>query len=135
MIYFNYTKRNTFRGGEIILKDCVKSGALTEVSFFILISLKTPKHGYAIMQFIEAKTNGRVILGAGTLYGALNSLLAKGWITPYNNPNNHNTRRKEYIITEKGINIIRREFERLNSLVEIAYNFLFEGNDDNEKNN
>ena len=33
-----------------------------------------PKHGYAVMQFIEDNTKGRLALGAGTLYGALNSL-------------------------------------------------------------
>ena len=43
-----------------------KSGALTEVTFFILLSLYTPKRGYAIMQFIENETKGRLLLGAGT---------------------------------------------------------------------
>ena len=52
------------------MKDNVKGGALTEVTFFILLSLYTPKHGYAIMQFIEEKTGGRLVLGAGSLYGA-----------------------------------------------------------------
>ena len=56
------------------MRDNVKGGALTEVTFYILLSLYTPKHGYAVMQFIEEKTGGRLSLGAGTLYGALNSL-------------------------------------------------------------
>ena len=43
-----------------------KSGALTEVTFFILLSLYTPKRGYAIMQFIENETKGRLLLVAGT---------------------------------------------------------------------
>ena len=66
------------------MKDNIKGGALTEVTFFILIALYTPKHGYAIMQFIKDKTSGRLTLGAGTLYGALSSLQQKGWIIPYN---------------------------------------------------
>ena len=53
------------------MRDNVKSGALTEVTFYILLSLYSPKHGYAVMQFIEEKTGGRLSLGAGTLYGAL----------------------------------------------------------------
>ena len=65
------------------MRDNVKGGALTEVTFYILLSLFTPKHGYAIMQFIEEKTDGRLSLGAGTLYGALNSLESKGWIELY----------------------------------------------------
>jgi len=38
------------------MRDNAKSGALTEVTFFVLLSLYEPKHGYAIMQFIEEKT-------------------------------------------------------------------------------
>lgn len=49
------------------MRDNAKSGALTEVTFFILLSLYTPKHGYAVMQFIEESTKGRLTLGAGTL--------------------------------------------------------------------
>ena len=51
------------------MRDNAKSGALTEVTFYILLSLYTPKHGYAVMQFVEEKTGGRLSLGAGTLYG------------------------------------------------------------------
>ena len=65
------------------MRDDSKGGALTEVTFFILLSLYTPKHGYAVMQFIEDSTKGRLTLGAGTLYGALNSLQDKGWIAPF----------------------------------------------------
>lgn len=64
------------------MRDNTKGGALTEVTFFILLALYTPKHGYAIMQFIEKETKGRLLLGAGTLYGALNTLQEKGWIVP-----------------------------------------------------
>ena len=37
------------------MRDNAKGGALTEVTFYILLSLYTPKHGYAVMQFIEVK--------------------------------------------------------------------------------
>ena len=40
------------------MRDNAKGGALTEVTFYILLSLYTPKHGYAVMQFIEEKTDG-----------------------------------------------------------------------------
>lgn len=45
------------------MRDNAKGGALTEVTFFILLSLYTPKHGYAVMQFIEDNTKGRLTLG------------------------------------------------------------------------
>ena len=64
------------------MRDNAKGGALTEVTFYILLSLYAPKHGYAVMQFVEEKTGGRLSLGAGTLYGALNSLQDKKWIEP-----------------------------------------------------
>lgn len=95
----------------------MKGGALTEVTFFILLSLYTPKHGYAVMQFIEDKTDGRLSLGAGTLYGALNTLQDKGWISPLGNVNG---RKKEYRITEQGKQVAEKELTRLQSLVQTA---------------
>ena len=59
------------------MRDNMKGGALTEVTFYILLSLYAPKHGYAVMQFIEEKTGGRLSLGAGTLYGCLLTLCRK----------------------------------------------------------
>ena len=49
------------------MKDYVQGGTLTEVTDLILLSLYEPRHGYAIIQFVEEVTNGRVLLGAGTL--------------------------------------------------------------------
>ncbi|MCR5767640.1 MAG: helix-turn-helix transcriptional regulator [Lachnospiraceae bacterium] len=99
------------------MKDNVKGGALTEVTFFILLSLYTPKHGYAIMQFIEEKTGGRLVLGAGSLYGAINTLTEKGWIEPYGTDGG---RTKEYSITPEGRRIAEKELERLKELTGIA---------------
>ena len=95
----------------------MKGGALTEVTFYILLSLFTPKHGYAIMQFIEEKTGGRLSLGAGTLYGALNTLEDKGWIARYGN---NEGRRKEYLITTLGKEIAEIELARLQELTQTA---------------
>ena len=99
------------------MKDNVKSGALTEVTFFILLSLYTPKHGYAIMQFVEQNTNGRLLLGAGTLYGALNSLQDKGWIAPQSSSTG---RKKIYEITDLGKQIASYELRRLQELTQTA---------------
>lgn len=77
----------------------------------------TPKHGYAVMQFVEEKTGGRLSLGAGTLYGALNSLQDKKWIEPYGDSEG---RKKEYHITAQGKEIAEKELARLNELVSIA---------------
>lgn len=99
------------------MRDSIKGGALTEVTFYILLSLYTPKHGYAIMQFIEEKTSGRLLLGAGTLYGALNILQEKGWIAP---SGKNESRKKEYLITPIGKEIAENELNRLVELVGTA---------------
>ena len=57
-----------------------ESIALTEAVYYILLSLHAPMHGYGIMQNVESLSAGRMRLAAGTLYGALNTLLEKGWI-------------------------------------------------------
>ena len=57
------------------------SSALTEAVYYILLSLVQPLHGYGIMQNVEQLSGGRVKLAAGTLYGAINTLLMKGWLT------------------------------------------------------
>ena len=54
--------------------------ALTEATYYILLSLHKPRHGYGIMQQTEELSGGRVRLAAGTLYSALNTLCDKGWI-------------------------------------------------------
>ena len=99
------------------MKDHVKGGALTEVTFHILLSLYAPRHGYAIMQCIEERTAGRVSLGAGTLYGALNTLEQKGWIARYGDEEG---RKKAYHITEQGKMVTERELVRLQELTQTA---------------
>lgn len=105
------------------MRDNAKSGALTEVTFFILLSLYKPNHGYGIMQFVEEKTNGRLNLGAGSLYGAINTLNEKKWIEPYGMDE---MRKKEYIITPLGKEIAEVEVKRLNEVLTIA-NQIMEG--------
>ena len=90
--------------------------ALTEAVYYILLSLMQPMHGYGIMQNVEQLSNGRVKLAAGTLYGALNTLLEKGWITAM--PGEKDSRKKEYQITEQGKQTLETELIRLRELIE-----------------
>ncbi len=52
----------------------------------------------------------------GTLYGAISSMLEKGWIKAL--PEEEESRRKEYVITETGRQVARAELNRLHELVE-----------------
>ena len=90
--------------------------ALTESTYYILLSLTTPQHGYGIMQMTEQMSGGRVRLAAGTLYGALSALCEKGWIAPL--PFGEDSRKKEYKLTPLGLNVLHKELERLKELVQ-----------------
>ncbi len=88
--------------------------AMTEAVYYILLSLMKPMHGYGIMQNVEQLSNGRVNLAAGTLYGAINTLLEKGWIVAVAEED----RKKEYLITKQGKEMLRGEIIRLQELLE-----------------
>lgn len=89
--------------------------ALTEAVYYILLSLFTPLHGYGIMQNVEQLSGGRLRLAAGTLYGAISSMLEKGWITAL--PGEKDSRKKEYEITALGKQILANELNRLEELL------------------
>ena len=91
--------------------------ALTESIYYILLALVEPMHGYGIMQKASAMSNGRLVLSAGTLYGAISNLLAKGWISPCGESSETDGRRKLYQITDEGREVLMAEFERLEELV------------------
>ncbi|HPU42023.1 MAG TPA: helix-turn-helix transcriptional regulator, partial [Acetivibrio clariflavus] len=74
---------------------------LTEAIFYILLAVRKPNHGYGIIQEVTEITGGRVILGPGTLYGAINSLLSKKWIKLYSEDKT-SRKKKEYLITDDG---------------------------------
>ena len=93
-----------------------ESLALTETTYYILLSLYAPRHGYGIMQQTEEMSRGRVRLAAGTLYGALNTLCDRGWIIQL--PVDDGSRRKEYRLTEKGKSILVGEVRRLKELAQ-----------------
>jgi len=97
------------------MPESFERGALTEAVFYILLSLHQPMHGYAIMQNISRLSGGRVNLGAGTLYGAINTLIEKKWIESLSSGTN--SRKKEYIITDLGKQIAAIEIKRLEELV------------------
>ena len=89
-------------------------GALTEAVYYILLTLLQPRHGYGIMQEVEGLTGGRLRLAAGTLYGAISTMLDNGWITAL--PGEGEARRKEYLITGEGLSVLREELARLEEL-------------------
>lgn len=90
-------------------------GALTEAVYYILLSLIQPLHGYGIMQNVSNLSNQRVNLGSGTLYGAINTLIDKEWIQ--HDEHASEGRKKAYVITPLGRDILNQELIRLNELI------------------
>ena len=96
---------------------------LTESTYYILLSLYRPQHGYGIMQQTQELSGGRVRLAAGTLYGALTALCDKGWIRPLPA---RDSRKKEYQLTETGLEVLKNEIRRLRQLVQNGESILKE---------
>lgn len=97
---------------------------LSETMHYILLALREPLHGYAVMQKIKEMSNGTVILAAGTLYGAIDNLSKHGWIELVRNSG----RKRIYMITAEGSNILKIEQERLLHILS-----LHKGSESNEE--
>ena len=82
---------------------------LTEQMFYILLCLHEECRGVDILEMVRTLTNGRVNIGSVTLYDLLELFLKEG-------PNKEPTadgRRRSYIITEKGQQMLDKEYNRL----------------------
>lgn len=90
---------------------------LTEASYYILISLIEPMHGYGVMQKVREMSGGRVILGPGTLYGALSAMQSAGLIELVKEAE-ANSRRKTYAVTARGREVVKAEIARLEQMIE-----------------
>src|SRR4051812_6376142 len=94
---------------------------LPEAHFHILIVLADgEKHGYSIMQAVEALTGGKTRLSPGTLYGAIQRLAEQGYIEEVGGFPDAGERRRYYKLTRAGRAAASAEVERLGSLLATA---------------
>ena len=89
--------------------DTKKYLPLTESTYYIMLTLVKPLHGYAVMQRIEEISKGTVKVGPGTLYGAFTSLEKEGLIVKVKEED----RRKSYVLTAKGKKVLMNQIKRL----------------------
>jgi DNA-binding PadR family transcriptional regulator len=82
---------------------------LTESTYYILLALVEPMHGYAVMQHVEEVSAGAVKIGPGTLYGAFVALEKAGLIVKVK----EEERRKSYTLTDKGRAVLAAQIRRL----------------------
>ena len=97
---------------------------LTPAMFHILLALADrARHGYHIMQEVDERTEGKVRLGPGTLYGSIKRMLANGMVEETDerpDPDMDDERRRYYRLTDFGYRVARAEAERLAHLVKTA---------------
>src|SRR5437867_11393028 len=97
---------------------------LTPAVFHILLALADgERHGYAIMQEVASRTEGKMRLGPGTLYGSIKRMLAEDLIEESDerpDPELDDERRRYYRLTHFGQRVVSAEVDRLAKLVRLA---------------
>jgi len=92
-----------------IQDDTKKYLPLTEATYYIMLALIEPLHGYAVMQKVEQISKGTVRVGPGTLYGVFDTLEQSGLIVMVKEED----RRKSYELTSKGRAVLLNQIKRL----------------------
>lgn len=97
---------------------------LSPVVIHILLALADrERHGYAIMQEIAQDSQGKLLMGPGTLYGAVKRMLAAGLIVEAGerpDPRLDDHRRRYYRLSDFGRQVLALEIERMDALVALA---------------
>ena len=86
---------------------------LTEPMYYILLALKEECCGVDIMRMIEEISHGRITVGPGTLYALLDKFQRTGLILE----TKVEGRRRSYIISETGYEVLKKEHSRLITMV------------------
>lgn len=82
---------------------------LSEATFYILLALTEPLHGYGVMQKVQEISESTVTIGPGTLYGAFSTLEKEKLIVMVK----EEERRKSYTLTPKGREILAEQIRRI----------------------
>ena len=85
---------------------------MTETGFYILLCLREPNHGYGIVQKVKEITDGDIVLAPGTMYGSLSKMEKDGLICFQG----EEEKRKKYLITKLGREVLDIEMQRINRL-------------------
>lgn len=101
------------------MKPIEKISPITEATFYTLLALKEPLHGYGIIKRVEAISHGRMTLAAGTLYGILSNLLDLSLIILLPE-GDEATRKKVYQLTDRGRDLVAFEIKRLEAILNQA---------------
>ena len=97
---------------------------MTETGFYILFSLQNEMHGYNIIQHVKEITEGEIVISAGTMYGSLSKMESDGLIRFIKEEN----KRKLYILTELGREILEIELKRIERVYRNSKGECYNGN-------
>ena len=97
---------------------------MTETAFYILLCLRSPNHGYGIVQKVERLTDGAIRLAPGTMYGSLSKMEKDGLIRFIR----EEEKRKIYEITDLGREVLQIELKRIERLYKISQEEMQDGN-------
>lgn len=87
---------------------------MTETGFYILLCLQEEMHGYGVVQKVSNITNGEIVLSPGTMYGSLSKMEKDGLIRFVG----EEEKRKKYVITQLGREVLELEIRRIRRLFE-----------------
>lgn len=93
-----------------------ESEELTDSIFLILLAMKNPIHGYGLMQKIEELTAGNISIGPATMYTTIKKMKAVNWISETENSDS----KIVYRMTEKGLQVLMKDYKRRKSIVDLA---------------
>ena len=97
-------------------EDVQKYLPLSESTYYILVSLIEPLHGYGVMQKVETISEGTAVIGPGTLYGTFSQLEKEGLIVKVSEED----RRKSFRLTGKGKKLLLEQTRRLELMTKIG---------------
>ncbi|MBY0755307.1 PadR family transcriptional regulator [Clostridium sardiniense] len=95
-------------------KKALEEDILTDSTYYILLTLVRPMHGYGIMQEIKELSNNKIDIGPASLYTILKKLQDGELIKLLDD---NGDRRKTYILTDKGKELIKKDIERRRLMV------------------
>lgn len=91
---------------------------MTETTYYILLSLKQPLHGYGIMQRVQELSSGTVEIAPGTMYGALDNLKKQKLIDLVDEDTEK--RRKVYALSDLGNQVLILEYKRMQHIINVS---------------
>lgn len=94
--------------------DSLEMGELTDTAYYILLSLVDANHGYLIMKTIEAMTDNQFSIGPASMYTTIKKLVSANLIKLFDDGD---VKRKTYIATENGIQLLKKEVKRRQEMV------------------